>query len=187
MDVTNQRESTALEDLSAVQVSTPIRVGPPAPGGAWREWCAQRRGLVPAGVDWSDPAVVLDLTGPVATVRVPTPAAATPVRTEPETATVPSSLVVTAAVAIVALNLLDILTTQLALAAGASEGNPIASLFVHHFPIFVAIKVLVPGMVALRMYVIRTKATPMLLAAMWWVVGVYSMVITINALHLLRS
>jgi hypothetical protein len=35
------------------------------------------------------------------------------------------------------------------------------------------------------MWAVRGRTTPMLLAAMWWVVGVYSMAIVVNAIHLL--
>lgn len=171
-----------LDDLRVGVVSTPIRVGQARPGGAWAEWCAQRRAVVPAGVDWGDPGLVVDLTGTVPSVTLP-PVTRTGERSVP--GMVPGRLVTVAAVAIVVLNVLDVITTRLALLGGASEGNPFASLFVHHLPIFVAIKVVFPGLVALRMWATRERTTPMLLAAMWWVVGVYSMAIVVNALHLL--
>jgi hypothetical protein len=171
-----------LDDLGTVVVSTPFPVGQSKPRGAWNEWCAQRRTLLPSGVDWGDPGLVLDLRGTVATVTLP-PATRTPDRPLP--GMVPGRLVTIAALAIVVLNVLDVITTRLALAQGATEGNPFASLFVHHLPIFVAIKVLFPGFVALRMWAVRGRTTPMLLAAMWWVVGVYSMAIVVNAIHLL--
>jgi hypothetical protein len=170
----------ALEDVGAVVVSTPIRTGQPQQRGPWNEWCAKRRVDAPSGTHWDDPRMVVDLTGPVATVGLRQPRGATDVAGGPA---VPARLVTIAAVAIVALNVLDIITTRLALLDGATEGNPLAALFVHNFPLFVTIKLVLPGMVALRMWVIRDRTTPMLLAAMWWVVGVYSMVITINALH----
>ena len=90
-----------------------------------------------------------------------------------------------AAIAIVMLNILDVVTTKLALQGKGVEGNPIAALFVYHLPIFVAIKVLLPGVVALRIWAHRNQTTPMLLASMWWVVGVYCMTIAINLLHVL--
>lgn len=92
-----------------------------------------------------------------------------------------------AAITIVVLNVLDIITTRIALLNGAAEGNPMASLFVNQLPLFVAIKILIPVGVALRMYAVRRKVTPMLLAAMWWVVGVYSLAIVVNAMHLLKG
>ena len=65
------------------------------------------------------------------------------------------------------LNLLDIVTTRLAIARGGAEGNPLAGLFVDNLTLFVAIKVFVPGLVAWRMWSIRSRITPLLLAAMW--------------------
>ena len=149
----------------------------------WAEWCAERRAAaLPAGVGWDDPGLVIDLTAPVPTVTLP------PVARSDEAVTrgvVPAKLVTAAALAIVVLNVLDVITTRFALLRGGTEGNPLAALFVYHLPIFVAIKVLLPGLVALRMWVTRTRTTPGLLAAMYWVVGVYSMAIVVNALHLL--
>jgi hypothetical protein len=180
--VTENRVGTVLDHVGAVVVSTPIQVRPPNPSGRWSQWCAHRRTVAPAGVGWGDPRLVVDLTGPVATVGL---RRATSDADLADRTAVPARLVTTAAVAIVVLNVLDIITTRLALLDGATEGNPLAALFVHHLPIFVAIKVLLPGLVGLRMWTVRDRTPPMLLAAMWWVVGVYSMVITINALHLL--
>ncbi len=149
----------------------------------WAEWCAERRAAVlPAGVAWDDPGLVVDLTTPVATVTVAQLARSEDAVTQ---ARVPAKLVTAAALAIVVLNILDIITTRFALQRGGTEGNPLASLFVHHLPVFVAIKVLLPGLVALRMWVTRNRTSAGLLAAMYWVVGVYSMAIVINALHLL--
>jgi len=149
----------------------------------WAEWCAGRRAsALPAGVGWDDPGPVIDLTGPVPTVNMP------PLARRGRAAAygmVPARLVAAAALAIVVLNVLDVITTRFAISRGATEGNPLASLFVSHLPIFVVIKVLFPAFVALRMWVTRTRTTPGLLAAMYWVVGVYSMAIVINALHLL--
>ena len=97
-----------------------------------------------------------------------------------------TSAVTVAAVAIIVLNLFDVLTTRVALANGAAEGNPIAALFVDHLALFLAIKVIVPVGVALRMLRIRERTTPMLLSAMWWVVGVYSLTIVVNVLGILH-
>ena len=160
----------------------PIRAERSGPGGAWAQRRGQRRSVLPTGVDWGDPALVIDLTGPVTAVTLP-PVTRPLVPTAP--GMVPGRLVSIAAVAIVVLNVLDIITTRLALAGGATEGNPLASLFVHHLPIFVAIEVLLPALVALRMWVMSERTPPMLLAAMWWVAGVYSLVVVINGLHLI--
>lgn len=92
-----------------------------------------------------------------------------------------------AGLAIVALNVADIITTTVAISRGATEGNPMAALFVSNLPLFVAIKVLFPVAVALRMWSTRHRTTPMLLAAMWWVVGVYSLAIVVNLMHLAAS
>jgi hypothetical protein len=172
-----------MDDVDAVVVSTPIRMDQAARSGPWNEWCAKRRHEAHVATPWDDPRLVVDLTGPVATVGLRGSAREVAATTGTG---IPARLVCIAAVAIVALNVLDIITTRLALVDGATEGNPLAALFVNNLPLFVTIKLVLPGLVALRMWSIRDTATPMLLAAMWWVVGVYSMVITINALHVLR-
>jgi hypothetical protein len=176
-----QSQST-LDELPIGVVSTPLRFDQKRGGGAWAQWCARRRDGLPAGVGWDDPRLIIDLTAPVSTVTLaPVVGAEEPART----GTVPERLVTLSAVAIVVLNVLDVVTTRVALVRGGTEGNPLASLFVYHLPIFVAIKVLFPGFVALRMWVTRTRTPPALLAVMFWVVGVYSMAIVVNALHLL--
>ena len=177
------QRGSAVDGLASEVVSIPLKFGQARPGGVWAEWCAERRAsALPAGVGWDDPGLVIDLTGPVPTVSMP------PLARRGRAAAygmVPARLVAAAALAIVVLNVLDVITTRFAISRGATEGNPLASLFVSHLPIFVVIKVLFPAFVALRMWVTRTRTTPGLLAAMYWVVGVYSMAIVINALHLL--
>ena len=76
---------------------------------------------------------------------------------------------------------------DLALSQGASEGNPLTNLFVHHLWLFILIKVGLPGLVSYRLWCDTRPRDPVLLAGMWWVVGVYSMVIILNALHLTRA
>jgi hypothetical protein len=163
------------------------------PHRTWEEWCEWRRaGLALTGlsvdsastVDLTSPTTVIDVTGPEAVVSE------LRVRAESDFDSFGHRFVITkavtiAAVAIVMLNIFDVITTKLALADKGVEGNPIAALFVYHLPIFVAIKVLLPGIVAIRIWYRRNQTTPMLLASMWWVVGVYCMTITINLLHVL--
>ena len=183
MSMTSEtHDRSMLDELPIGVVSTPLRFDQKRQGGAWAQWCARRRAGLRTGVGWGDPRLVIDLTAPVSTVTLAPVVGAEQLA---RTGMVPERLVRLAAVAIVILNVLDVVTTRVALARGATEGNPLASLFVYHLPIFVAIKVLLPGLVALRMWVTRTRTPPALLAVMFWVVGVYSMAIVVNALHLL--
>jgi len=163
------------------------------PGRTWEQWCAWRRSGLALGGASADPAPMVDLTSPATVIDLTGPDAVVSqlrVRAESDFDGFGHRFVITkavtiAAIAIVMLNVFDIITTKLALAGKGVEGNPIAALFVYHLPIFVAIKVLVPGMVALRIWYRRKQTTPMLLASMWWVVGVYCMTIAINLLHVL--
>lgn len=159
----------------------------------WEDWCARRRRVLAADGVPMDAEVVIDLRDEPAPssprpprlrrLLAPAPPPASPVEAA---RVVRTSAVTVAALAIVILNLFDVLTTRIALTNGAAEGNPIASLFVDHLWLFLAIKVVVPVGVALRMLKIRERTTPMLLAAMWWVVGVYSLTIVVNVLGILR-
>ena len=145
-----------------------------APGGA--------RGSRPVGstpnrrsfFDMAGADAVIDLRDPEPAGRTGPPCWSRRPRDAALRGSVASRAIVVAAVLIVVLNVLDIITTRLALANGAAEGNPIATLFVDYLPIFVAVKILVPASVALRIRSMRGRTTPMLFAAMWWVVGVYS-------------
>ena len=175
---------------TTVSPATPTD-GPAAP--SWAEWCAWRRtGLAtgwfgaeaPLFFEVAGADTVIDLREPEPVVARSTASAVVP--ETPRRGFVASRAIIVAAVLIVVLNVLDIITTRLALTNGAAEGNPIAALFVEYLPIFVAVKILVPASVALRIRSMRGRTTPMLFAAMWWVVGVYSMTIVVNAIHLLR-
>jgi len=169
-------------------IPSPVHLGPSRPEGPWAEWSARRRSALRGDVAFSDPGWVLDLTGPEARVVTPyEPAPRAVTAADPAAQVIPHRLVAIAAIAIVALNVLDVITTKLALASGGTEGNPLASLFVYHLPIFITIKILLPGLVATRMWVLRDKITPMLLAAMWWVVGAYSLAIVVNTIHLFSA
>ncbi len=164
---TDERAGSASTDLWAL-ARDPDR-------GRWASWSADRRSeLWSAGV-LAGSGTVIDLTGDEPQV----------IRAPSRPTGISDRIVGVAALAIVVLNLLDIVTTRLAIAQGGAEGNPLAGLFVDNLTLFVAVKVFVPGLVAWRMWSIRSRITPLLLAAMWWVVGVYSLAITVNALHLL--
>lgn len=156
----------------------------------WEDWCARRRtSLAAQSLVAQPPPVVAVSSDDVIDLRATEPVvwrADEPSTAAPERPTyVASRTVVAAAVLIVVLNVLDIITTRLALGSGGTEANPVAALFVEFLPVFVAIKVALPLSVALRIQASRHRTTPMLLAAMWWVVGVYSMTVVVNALHLI--
>ena len=163
---------SAFHDHAASSVATIATSG--SHDGRWSLWAAERRAQHDTTAGFG-PGSVIDLTGPEALLY-----------TDERASVVPANLVRNAAAAIVVLNVLDIVTTRLALSQGASEGNPLTNLFVHHLWLFILIKVGLPGLVSYRLWSIRDRVTPVLLAGMWWVVGVYSMVIILNALHLLR-
>jgi Domain of unknown function (DUF5658) len=88
------------------------------------------------------------------------------------------------AVAILVLNVLDFVTTRLALQRGAVEANPYMEPFVDHLPAFFAVKVLFPALVAGWLWRIRGKATAVLVTAVWLLVAFYTVVVIVNSSHL---
>jgi hypothetical protein len=89
---------------------------------------------------------------------------------------------VVAAAALIVLNVLDIVITRRALAAGASELNPIARYFVEHAVVAYSVKIAVPaGLFALAASrFARQRINAVHLAAIWMVVGMYVMTVVLN-------
>jgi hypothetical protein len=87
--------------------------------------------------------------------------------------------------AILFLNVLDFVTTRLALQRGATEGNPYMEPFVDELPLFFAVKVVFPAFVAWWLWRKRDEATPVLVAAVWLLVVVYCVVVVVNVSHLI--
>ena len=88
------------------------------------------------------------------------------------------------AVAILVLNVLDFVTTSLALQRGAVEANPYMEPFVDQPPAFFAVKVLFPAIVAWWLWRRRGEATAVLVAAVWLLVAFYTVVVIVNSAHL---
>ncbi len=92
-----------------------------------------------------------------------------------------------AVVVIAVLNVLDLVTTYAAIAAGAHEGNPLVSWAISS-PLVAVAKVLVCGTLILGALIAsrtrRVVSLPALCAA-WAVVGIYSLVVLLNGLNLL--
>ena len=87
------------------------------------------------------------------------------------------------AVAILVLNVLDFVTTRLALERGAVEANPYMEPFVDQAPAFFVVKVLFPGFVAWWLWRRRGEATTVLVTAVWLLVAFYAVVVIVNASH----
>lgn len=86
-------------------------------------------------------------------------------------------------VAVIILNILDIVTTYWALSLGASEGNPLSSFLISSH-LLIPSKILVVGAIV---YAVLTDQDPTVRSnsMLWWVVGVYSLTILLNAIHLI--
>jgi hypothetical protein len=87
-----------------------------------------------------------------------------------------------AVVIIAVLNGLDLITTYVALARGAHEGNPIVAWMISSRVVVLA-KVFLCGMLILGALVARDRRHRVTLAGLctaWAVVGVYSLVVLIN-------
>lgn len=87
------------------------------------------------------------------------------------------------AAAILLLNVLDFVTTRLALQHGAVEANPYVEPFVDDLPVFFAVKILFPAFVAWWLWRKRAEATPVLVAAVWLLVAFYTVVVVVNSSH----
>jgi len=89
-----------------------------------------------------------------------------------------------AIVAVAVLNALDLLTTKIALDRGAVEGNPLAELLLRYPAVLVGAKVFLCGCL-LAAAVLHRRVTASQVAAAWFVVGVYSLVVVLNTCHIL--
>jgi len=92
-----------------------------------------------------------------------------------------------AVVVIAALNALDLVTTYAAIAAGAHEGNPLVSWAISS-PLVAVAKVLVCGSLILGAAFARRSRRVVSLPALctaWAVVGIYSLVVVLNAVNVL--
>ena len=91
-----------------------------------------------------------------------------------------------AVIAIAALNALDLVTTKLALDRGATEGNPVAAFMLTYPGLLIASKVLLcAGLLAGAL--LHREITQRLLAAAWFVPGVYSLVVVLNTVHVIAN
>ncbi len=124
-------------------------------------------------IDASD-GVVIDL-------REPATAAFNPATTQTIDRQVHRRVRLAGVTALVALNALDVFTTYRALDAGAQEANPVGAFLIDR-GMLPWVKLAVLAVLVLR----TTKSEPKLgtTCALWFVVGVYSMVIVINAFTL---
>ena len=95
---------------------------------------------------------------------------------------------VVAAALLIVLNLFDVVITRQALAAGASELNPIARWFVEHAVIAYVIKLGVPAVlfVLASSRFARDRINAVHLAAIWTVVGMYVMTVVLNVVTWMR-
>ena len=86
---------------------------------------------------------------------------------------------------ILALNVLDAVTTRFALGLGGTEANPLMEPFIDHLPLFLTVKIGFPALVAWWLWRRRWEATPVLVTAVYLLVAVYGVVVVVNLSHLL--
>lgn len=92
-----------------------------------------------------------------------------------------------AAWVIMVMNVLDVVTTSMVLRRGGVEANPISAFLIEYRVLWVA-KFLVPCWILLFAYIGRARRDRVderLYAAVWFVAGLYSMIVVSNALVLL--
>lgn len=88
---------------------------------------------------------------------------------------------------IMAMNVLDVITTMLVLEKGGGEANPIAE-FLIEYRLLWFLKVLIPVWILVFTYIGRARrerVVERLYAAVWFVAGLYSMIVVSNTLVLL--
>lgn len=94
-----------------------------------------------------------------------------------------------AAVAILLLNALDLVTTYAAFSKGAEELNVISAFFIEHsflgIPLIFYTKGLICGGICFGAWWVpkHKYVSLMSITAAWWVAGVYSLVVVLNSLH----
>ncbi len=89
-----------------------------------------------------------------------------------------------AVVLIAVLNMFDLITTYVAIAQGAHEGNPIVAWMISSRAVVLA-KILICGWLIVSVVVAKNQRRRVTLAGLctaWAVVGVYSLVVVINTL-----
>lgn len=98
---------------------------------------------------------------------------------------------------ILILNLGDLYTTFISLAAGGIEGNPIAEFLIYDAVLF-GIPILVPLKILVPLFILRTayRGVPeergfgaylRLTTATWFVAGVYFLVVLLNSINYLAN
>lgn len=88
---------------------------------------------------------------------------------------------------IMLMNVLDVWTTTMVLDRGGQEANPIAQFLIEHRLLWV-IKFMIPCWILVFAYIGRARrerVVDTLNAAMWFVAGLYSMIVLSNTLVLL--
>jgi hypothetical protein len=88
---------------------------------------------------------------------------------------------------IMLMNVLDIITTTLVLNKGGAEANPIAEFLIEYRLLWVA-KVMIPCWILVFAYIGRARrdrVVEKLYAAIWFIAGLYSMIVVSNTLVLL--
>jgi uncharacterized membrane protein len=92
-----------------------------------------------------------------------------------------------AVVMIVVLNLLDLITTYVAIGLGAHEGNPIVARMISSHLVIVA-KVLVCGALIIGAHLANSRHSRVTLPGLcvaWAVVGLYLLTVVLNSLNVL--
>jgi hypothetical protein len=88
---------------------------------------------------------------------------------------------------IMAMNVLDVVTTALVLRKGGGEANPIAE-FLIEYRLLWFLKVLIPVWILVFTYIGRARrerVVERLYAAVWFIAGLYSMIVVSNTMVLL--
>lgn len=88
---------------------------------------------------------------------------------------------------IMAMNVLDLVTTALVLSKGGGEANPIAEFLIEYRLLWV-LKVLIPVWILVFTYIGRARrdrVVERLYAAVWFIAGLYSMIVVSNTMVLL--
>jgi hypothetical protein len=88
---------------------------------------------------------------------------------------------------IMVMNVLDVITTTLVLEKGGGETNPIAS-FLIEYRLLWFLKVLIPVWILVFTYIGRARrdrVVERLYAAVWFIAGLYSMIVVSNTMVLL--
>jgi hypothetical protein len=88
---------------------------------------------------------------------------------------------------IMVMNILDVITTTMVLDRGGGEANPIASFLIEHQVLWV-LKFMIPLWILVFTYIGRARrdrVVERLYAAVWFIAGLYSMIVVSNTLVLL--